>query len=182
MSSCERFPEHSRRRHICDGVGGLSLSKVNAYRQSWNIPPLDRLPDEQLSAPVIHAFAQQSHDVQKNVVTPCKSCNAKKTVHQGPGTELKKILHSKGVPSCQQCNDMAQRMNDMGPELCLNSINDLVEEMLPRAKKWIEANKPWTHALLPSIVEDCGIRVVLRGYIQQAVNAFNQESKEVPYA
>ena len=169
MTGCEQFPEGSRKRHICDGVGGLPLAKVNAYRAAWSIPELDELPEQQLSAPIVHTNAQKTPALSKAISAPCPACNKPKVIAEGPGTELKKILAAKNVPPCQQCDEMAQRMNAMGPDECEAKIDDLVAEMLPRALRWIKANKPWLHALLPGVVEAAGATMILKSYIRQAI-------------
>jgi hypothetical protein len=172
MTGCEQFPEGSRKRHICDGVGGLPLAKVNAYRASWNIPELAELPEQQLSAPIIHTNAQRPPMIAKALSVPCPTCTKPKPITEGPGTELKKILQAKGVPPCQSCDDTAQRMNEMGPDECEAQIWGIVAEMLPRAIRWIKANKPWLHALLPNVVESAGASIVLHGYVKQAIENY----------
>ena len=172
MAGCEQFQEGSRRRHVCDGVGGLPLAKVNAFRESIGIPPLDELPEQQLSAPIVHNNAQRPPMQAVSISAPCPTCTKPKMIAEGPGTELKAILKAKGVPPCQDCDESAQRMNELGVDGCKAQIKELVEEILPRALRWVKANKPWAHALLPGVVEELEVRRRIKGYIKKAITVY----------
>lgn len=65
------------------------------------------------------------------------------TVGIGPGTELIKILSKLKIPKCQRCIVLANRMNRWGPVECNNRVDEIVEDMFPRAKKWWDKSKPW---------------------------------------
>lgn len=42
---CNKFPEGSRQRLICEGKSELSLDKTNAYRKIWGLDPLESKED-----------------------------------------------------------------------------------------------------------------------------------------
>lgn len=45
MMECERFPEGSRMREICEGMADLPLAKINRYREKWGLDPLEKKPE-----------------------------------------------------------------------------------------------------------------------------------------
>tara|TARA_R110000824_G_scaffold134130_1_gene297049 strand:- start:637 stop:2481 length:1845 start_codon:yes stop_codon:yes gene_type:complete len=106
----------------------------------------------------------------------CGCSTKRKKISQGPGTELLAIMKAKGVPSCQGCRDAAKRMDDWGFRGCRERIELIIEEILPRARDWVAKDRKWIHRLLPNAVEDAGIRIALRVYIDQAIN--QAESKK----
>jgi len=90
----------------------------------------------------------------------------------GPGTELKKILQKFGVPPCADCDSLALVMNQWGPGVCRQRVEDLVDDMLPRAVTWMSQEHPWAHRLLKGVVEKSAIKITLRKYIHQAIDAY----------
>ena len=72
--SCDRFPEGSRRRAICDGTADLSPEKINAYRATWGMEPIAIEP--KAVAPVVHVGAQavRVKRVSQQSSKPCASC------------------------------------------------------------------------------------------------------------
>lgn len=54
----------------------------------------------------------------------------------GPGTELKKIFKTLGVPYCQACNDLAKKMNDWGVEGCKAHRAEIIADIESRAMKF----------------------------------------------
>lgn len=64
----------------------------------------------------------------------------------GPGAELIKIFDSLGMAKCQLCIALANRMNRWGIDGCLEKIDEIIEDIFPRAKKWWETSKPWMKA------------------------------------
>jgi hypothetical protein len=91
------------------------------------------------------------------------------TEKAGPGAELLKIYREAGVPTCAACVVMAAQMNQWGPATCREKVDIIVEDVFPRAKIWVEENRPFIHALLPGIVEDIGIRRKIRSDILKAI-------------
>lgn len=63
-----------------------------------------------------------------------------------PGTELVNIFQSMGMPSCQSCLDLAKRMDEWGVEGCRSREGEIIEDILPRARRWWESSSPWMKA------------------------------------
>jgi hypothetical protein len=62
----------------------------------------------------------------------------------GPGAILLSWLKSlPKMPSCQLCWNLAKRMNDWGPAGCEEHLDEIVDDMFPRAKHWFDAASPW---------------------------------------
>lgn len=65
------------------------------------------------------------------------------SIGDGPGTELLGIFKSdpigKHATSCPACLQLAQQMNQWGPAGCRERMDEIVEDILPRAKDWIIA-------------------------------------------
>jgi hypothetical protein len=89
----------------------------------------------------------------------------------GPGSELLRIYKAAGVPTCPACVAMALQMNQWGPTGCAAKVDEIVADMLPRAKIWVAENRPFIHALLPGLVEDVGIRWKIRSDVLAAITA-----------
>ena len=62
---------------------------------------------------------------------------------QGPGTILKEFLATLKMPECQQCFALAVKMNRKGAAWCRENIEEIVADMLPRARDWWANRKPW---------------------------------------
>lgn len=57
---------------------------------------------------------------------------------QGPGTALHEAIAMMGMPTCQQCKSLARKMNAWGVDGCREHFDEIVEDILPRAKRWWE--------------------------------------------
>ncbi len=149
----------------------MPLDKINAYRAKWGLEPLAEAKSSGTTRVVVHEgqAAVRMRRVEHSRRLPCK-CSVKTPAH-GPGTELIELFKGWKVPACQQCKDLAARMNVWGVSGCRENVAVIVEDIFPRAKEWLAANKPWAHAMLPEIVEDAGIRRKLRSYVGQAIDA-----------
>ena len=101
---------------------------------------------------------------------------------KGPGKELIDIYIKAGVPSCQACKSLAQKMNRWGVDKCTRDIEHLVDEILPRAKKWVEDNKPWVNKLLPQVVSDIGIKAKIRSDLNKAIESARHNISEIERA
>jgi hypothetical protein len=66
---------------------------------------------------------------------------------------------------------MALQMNQWGTVGCAAKVDEIVADMLPRAKIWVAENRPFIHALLPGLVEDVGIRWKIRSDVLAAIAA-----------
>lgn len=89
----------------------------------------------------------------------------------GPGSELLKIYKAAGVPTCPACLTLASQMNAWGAAKCAEKMEEIIEDILPRAKIWVAENRPFIHALLPGLIEDAGIRWKIRADIVAAIQA-----------
>lgn len=138
-SECEQFT--GRLRQLCDGTAELPTARINAYREKWGLSPLtdaDR-PDD---------VTRETLAVRREV----RHLNG-----WGPGSWLVRRYKERGVPTCQACHDLACKMDDLGPDGCVDQRESLIADILPRAKDWIGENKPWVSSLLglgPEVVED----------------------------
>lgn len=56
----------------------------------------------------------------------------------GPGTELSLELERLGLSSCQQCKSLAMLMNDWGSDGCRERMDEIVADVLPRARAWFD--------------------------------------------
>lgn len=54
----------------------------------------------------------------------------------GPGTELSNAIGAMGMPSCQQCHNLAKKMNAWGVVGCRDHLDEIVDEITPRALAW----------------------------------------------
>lgn len=57
---------------------------------------------------------------------------------EGPGTELALELERLGMSSCQQCKHLAGLMNNWGPQGCRERLDEIVVDVLPRARAWFD--------------------------------------------
>jgi len=169
-TECEQY--QGRLREICDGSANMSIRKINAYRQNWGLSPL---PDD---GRVVNSVTRGSGVA---VVSPggkttsgCKSCGnkAKKKpiTKSGAGSELVAYYKSLGMPNCQQCLDLAEKMDQWGVAECRSRIEDIVSDILPRAKKWVENKAPWLHWMLPTVIEDAGLKLKIRHDVTSAID------------
>ena len=144
-NDCSELP--GRLRDICLGVADLPLWKINRYRKQWDLPALTRRGT--VAAPKTGKRFALSH---------------------GPGSQLVMIYTRRGMPSCQACHDLAAKMDGWGVDECRKRINEIVAEILPRAKNWLVSNKPWVHRVLEGVgLEDTAIRTVIRRDLLAAI-------------
>ncbi|MEQ9407734.1 MAG: glycosyltransferase family A protein [Fuerstiella sp.] len=162
MADCSHLED--RLRPICEGTAPLPLAKINVYREHWGLPALNETADTDVERPdvVIHdGKAIVPHNVPTaaptRVIGPrvggCGCRVTKPPQPAGPGTELLSIFKGAGVPGCQQCAELAKRMDAWGAAGCREHLAEIVEDMLPRAVAWIEADAPWVKSLLPEVTE-----------------------------
>lgn len=83
----------------------------------------------------------------------------------GPGRELLAILSRLGVPSCQQCHDLARQMDDWGPAGCTLRLGEIAADILPRAEVW--AQRGWLTRWFPRWV----LRIGIGGLVKAAIRA-----------
>lgn len=171
-----------RLKDICNGTAYLPISKINAYRTMWG---LDELPDDGrvVVLPRLGGITIPQPE-GKSGGKGC-GCGQKKTSKHAkaklgtPGTELLAFYKAKGMPACQACIDLAATMDEWGVAGCRERLEEIVTDMLPRAKVWVSVNKPWAHAILPGIVEDFAIKLKLRADVTAAIDAAEKTVKAI---
>jgi hypothetical protein len=159
MEECNQFLDNQNLYNICIGNSNLPKWKINRYRQKFGLAPLY---DEDITVANIKQETILSYN----------------NIGYGVGTELLHIYQTSGVPACQACFKLAHQMNIWGPSRCLENIELIVADIMPRAKDWISTNMPWTHLLLPSVVEEVGIRIAIERQVKTAVDNFNRKLSE----
>jgi hypothetical protein len=85
---------------------------------------------------------------------------------KGPGSQLLRIYESKGVSPCQQCYDLASKMNSWGIDGCKAHLEEIVIDILPRAREWIK--RGWVTSFAPDMVLKVKIRHDARAAIRKA--------------
>jgi hypothetical protein len=155
---CDIFAVGTRRHSICCGESEISPYKVDRYRERWGLPTLHGTKKEDL--------VRADIGVINNGLSVDNAY-----VGYGPGTELLRIYSDAGVPTCEACHDLANKMNRWGVQGCEDRLDEIVDDIVPRAKEWMSQNRPWIHKLLPGIVEDAGIRIRVSGDIKKAIAA-----------
>jgi orotate phosphoribosyltransferase len=183
---CDHLPEGSRLRAICDGSADLPSEKIDAYRRRMGLGPLygtDAPPPQ----PRERAMGSNPKPTPPQTEKPrrnrggCGSCGggakSKERITPppngwGPGSQLLKIFESAGVPHCQECLDLAARMDRWGKRGCRHRLDRIVREILPRARAWIAEERPFVHVLLSaSRLEEAALRAALAGKIKRAIAA-----------
>jgi len=154
MKECEKFEQGSNKRKICEGDSNLPLWKINSYRQRWGLEPLT---DDVKPLDV-------SSDTKPSIINKITVNN------RGPGTELIKMYEKMGVPSCSQCYELANKMNKWGADECIKRIEEIIEDILPRAKTWVSQNKPWVNTFLPNALTEKAITYKIRSDVEKAIN------------
>lgn len=172
MKECDHLKTRTGLYRICTGDTSISKWKVNQYRQKWGLDPLypEETPPENNNT---HTRPKPRFAGKKKRLEPKDYDDS----YPGPGTQLLKIYEEKGVPKCQACFTLAMKMNRWGPSVCKERIDQIVEDILPRAMDWIQENKPWIHSLLPNIIEEKAVETVIRSDINKAILKSEEELK-----
>jgi hypothetical protein len=155
MEECEQFRGHPNAYKICRGESNLPKYKTDRYRAIWGLKPL------------FGVVLPEQARLNPTVVYPDR--DPYKHIGFGPGAELLKIYKQAGIPACEDCFKLAKQMNQWGPDVCLEKMDEIIADVMPRAKKWLAENKPWIHALLPNVVEEAGIRLKVKADLEAAV-------------
>jgi len=173
MTECDKLT--GRARQICRGEAGMPVYKANAYRAKWGLEPL--LADEappfetgEITPPGVPVLTFHGYSVSED--TPVR-----KTLY-GPGSELLKHYDSMGVPTCEACKDLAQQMNNWGVDECRKRVDEIVTDIMPRAKAWAKEQYPWVPRWLLGGVEDWAIDRQLRADIVKAIDEADRTIKE----
>lgn len=172
---CEQF--EGRLREICEGTAAMPISKINAYRARWGLPELVNFGRDSTASRrgIGSTSVMITHD------KPCAHCGSNQnrpmivrreqqpSPETGPGFQLVKYYESLGLSSCQACHDLAARMDEWGIDGCREKIDDIVADILPRARSWVKAQAPWIHAMLPGIVEDAALMFKIKRDVLAAI-------------
>lgn len=188
MIECESLPQNLKQ--ICTGEAThLPAKKINAYREIWGLPPLEFNDDR--PEHVIHDgradVPVETFRVNIKQIPPasrgCTGCGSNSVVENkpqpkiGPGVELSAIFAKSGVPYCQACVDLAVRMDGMGAAGCRENIDEIVDDIMPRARVWVEKECPWTSSLVPDCIKDIEIRRRVKNIVTDAIET--HERKQV---
>lgn len=189
---CARHQMHKTpHQHLmCKGEAPTS-DRGWKYFVAWEKGMLGATPPEnpQVNCPpfakgsysvVVHVPQNPASIVENGLKKTCGGCGGTKTWEEvvekavldgsGPGTELLRMYHDAGVPRCPACIAMAAQMNKWGVDGCREKIEAITDDILPRAKIWMSENHPFIHRLLPSVVEDAGIRIKIKHDVQKAIS------------
>lgn len=94
---------------------------------------------------------------------------------EGPGTELKKLFSARKFPACQQCDKLARQMNQWGVDGCRERFEEIVTDILPRARNWLNDKKPakYAQALFGPVTAKVGDAVLRKLIASQVLVALN---------
>lgn len=170
---CDKFKKQKNLYNICIGDTHLPKWKVNQYRVKIGLKPLyediDFTPPRTKSTPKVIQKKASKEKVSKYAFYA-----------PGVGTELLKIYEKAGVPTCSKCIDLAMQMNEWGVDGCIEKMDFILEDILPRARAWIKDNQPWIDKLFPNVIEDLGIKMKVKLDINRAIaNYKNNDQKQL---
>ena len=169
FEECNVFEAGSRKWKICRDEAGLSIQKTNAYRKQWglallDVPAPDLVPAEQeTTVDPIPEFIFHGHSVSDETI------DVRKKLY-GPGTELLRIYEAAGAPTCPACMQLAQEMNNWGAAVCRHKIEEIVLDILPRAKAWLDEMHPWAVKLVPNKIEEYALMILIRADVTKAID------------
>lgn len=83
----------------------------------------------------------------------------------GPGTKLIELWREKhpGIPPCQECRQDAAWMDSIGIEGCKQNMKEIVEKILPRARKWAD------QGFLTKYAPDMSLEYFIKKDIRKAI-------------
>lgn len=181
MGNCDQFGLGTRARQICVGQSELSLRKVNSFRASFGIEPLEVEETESVAGVGVTSRDTPRVAINRNGVKPaggCVSCGGQiitkpTPVRQmvegtGVGGRLIEMFKSHGFETCEACYELAHRMNEWGPAGCVENLELIVADILPRALAWEDEKVGWWAKLLPEAVTEAAIRLKVESAISTA--------------
>ena len=183
---CDELPDNLRK--ICNGTADMPLKKINAYRDHWGLEPLDGEVDEfdffihSGKADIPIPKTKIKTQFKKPHVKSCSSCTKPAVPKQRPiyklgvGGELSLLFKAYGVPYCQACKDLARAMDEYGPEKCREDIDKIVDNILPRAREWVDKEYSWAILIFPS-VKDFEIKRRIKNLVLTAITTFERKEK-----
>lgn len=112
-----------------------------------------------------------------------KSPPKPKPLGDGPGTELLAIIHdlTEGkIPPCQECRDLARRMNEWGVAGCRANLETIVDDILPRARQWLttEAEDGSWLSSLKANAPDFAKKIGIRSYVSRAIDQYDRKRRD----
>lgn len=136
-------------------------SVVNKVLVEYTIDGVDQLKNPTPVARPVHVpkIVTKKHGIDRTI----------RDTSQGPGTELKKLLHKIGFrikPDCS-CNQHAKNMNNRGPKWCAENIDTVVG--------WLKAEAD--RQRLPFL--EPVAKLVVKRAIRNAEKAARQSSPDV---
>jgi hypothetical protein len=83
---------------------------------------------------------------------------------------LLKSFEKSGMPHCQECIDLAGRMDRWGKQGCVRRLDQIVADILPRAQKWMSENQPFLRRLFSVVkLEEPALKLAIRRKVQKAI-------------
>lgn len=187
---CEKYS--GRMRTICEGTADLPLHKINAYRGRWGLPALDgsevpspspivsaKQPVPRDKRPPARLTKPQQRSINKKPDGKhhhkCGGCGGGKRAQKkpklngyGPGSQLLKLWAD--MPHCDACEQLAAQMDAWGKAGCTQRFDEIVADILPRAKTWMTENKPWVHKILSiTSTENVALRLGISLKVRKAI-------------
>ena len=165
MIDCKHL--HGRMRDICEGRAGLPLHKVQGYRTSWGIEPID---------------ADEWAAVSEMTDTASQQPAAIKSKSELVGTAMKSLID--GIVSIKTggcgCNDLATKMDAWGVAGCEANRDQIVDQLVGNKDMLVAALRASGNVMLemagritsisPTAVLRKGASVLLDRAIQIAKN------------
>lgn len=164
FTECDQFQNGSRKWQICRGEAGIPLSKCNKYRSHWG---LSEIFNEGTSEKFRDDVVFVSHGVSKD--------QGDSRYIYGAGTELIKAIDLLGAEKCEDCIALAMSMDNWGIAGCRNRIEDIVDDIMPRAVLFAHAKHPWLK-WVPSRIKDLMVR---KSVVKMVVRAINTAEKVI---
>ena len=152
---CEIFSDRQKLYDICTGNSNLPRWKIDAYRIKMGLEPLffEQIPENSSSAPEVFSGPKDPYSNLGN----------------GPGTEMLLMYKEAGIPACQQCFDLAHKMNMWGPDKCEENIDAIIDDIMPRAKAWIDNKAPWISNLIPNFMKEGAVAIKIRSDVRESI-------------
>ncbi len=97
----------------------------------------------------------------------------------GPGTRLALGFFDKGYhAACQACENLARQMNQWGSAECRNRMDYIVNDILPRAEKWLEDTHKRANAFLDLVgnavdVKTFALKNRIRALVVEAIDEWD---------
>lgn len=149
---------------VCASACVVVLSHANAGETCPRCPS----PDRDCSVLLL-----QVRELRQQAAGDCQSPAPPPAF--GPGTELLKLYSERGIPSCQQCHDLAASMNAWGVDGCRERLEELVADILPRAREWA------SHGWLTWLTPDVALKAVITSDVETAIANAAGNSGDAPH-